>query len=355
MPKQKPTIRDVAHAANVSAAAVSIVINGRPGVSLDTRERVWQTITSLGYSIRPPVEDGKPQAVGLLIEKSSMPVILDIFYGQVIGGFQAEAQRLGFHVVLHMFDRSAENLDGLRGRLASQVRGLVVANDGDIAPEMVIRLGALNLPLVLIENCIAGQRLPCVVGDNFTAGYTVMQHLLSLGHRAIAVLPGPHKYSSLVERVRGCLAGAAEAGLLIPPEWIPQPSSGHPKKGYLQMQEILHQRNKPTAVVAVSDKTAFGAMEAIKESGLRIPEDMAIVSIDDVSESAYSQPALTTYRIPKYEMGILAMQKLQRLISGEAEIPVKSIVYGELIVRQSCGAHLHAGKVIGEPRYSGAC
>jgi DNA-binding LacI/PurR family transcriptional regulator len=136
---------------------------------------------------------------------------------------------------------------------------------------------------------------------------------------------------------------------------MPQPNSGQPKKGYLQMHEILHQSNKPTAVVAVSDKTAFGAMEAIKESGLRIPEDIAIVSIDDVSESAYSQPALTTYRIPRYKMGVLAMQKLQRLISGEAEIPVKSIVYGELIVRQSCGTHLQNGTVIREATYSGAC
>src|SRR5947209_6381701 len=134
--KEKVTLRHVAEAARVSASAVSLVINGKPGVAPDTRERVWQAIANLGYAVRPEPEDGKPQAVGLLIEKSSMPAVMDIFYGQVIGGFQAEAQRLGFHVVLHMFDRSAENLDVLRATLANQVRGLVVANDGDITPEM---------------------------------------------------------------------------------------------------------------------------------------------------------------------------------------------------------------------------
>ena len=246
----------------------------------------------------------------------------------------------GHQVLLHMFDRTAERLEGLRASLAHEVQGLVVANDGDITPEMVIQLEALNLPLVLIENHIPGQQLPCVVGDNFTAGYTVMQHLLALGHRSIAVLRGPRKYSSLMDRLKGCLAAAAEAGLIIPPSYMPHPVSGHPMKGYVQVQELLQLPQRPSAIVAISDKTAFGAMEAIKEAGLRIPEDVAIASIDDVVESAYTRPPLTTFRVPKYEMGVLAMQKLQRLIANEQEIAVKSIVYGELVVRESCGAHL---------------
>ena len=104
------------------------------------------------------------------------------------------------------------------------------------------------------------------------------------------------------------------------------------------MQEILGLQQQPTAIVAISDKTAFGAMEAIKEAGLRIPEDIAIASIDDVSESAYTRPPLTSVHIPRLEMGILAMQKLHRLIRGEPEVVVKSVVYGELVVRESCGA-----------------
>jgi DNA-binding LacI/PurR family transcriptional regulator len=134
------------------------------------------------------------------------------------------------------------------------------------------------------------------------------------------------------------LGAAAEAGILIPAEYMPHPVSGHPKKGYVQMHEILRLPRRPTAIVAISDKTAFGAMEAIKEVGLRIPEDIAIVSIDDVSESAYTRPPLTSVHIPRLEMGILAMQKLHRLINGEPEVAVKSVVYGELVVRESCGA-----------------
>jgi LacI family transcriptional regulator len=336
MNKRRPSMRDVADAANVSVSAVSLVVRGKPGVATETRERVWEAISQLGYTVAPS-ENGKSATVGLLIERSSMPVILDIFYGDVIRGFQTEAQRLGYQVLLHMFDHAAESLETLRTSLTGEVDGLVVANDGDITREMVIQLEALQAPLVLVESYLPGEQLPCVLGDNFTAGYTVMRHLLDLGHRSIAILRGPRKYSSLMDRLKGCLAAAAEAGILIPPEFMPHPVSGHPQKGYVQMREILRLPQRPTAIVAISDKTAFGAMEAIKEAGLRIPEDIAIAGIDDVSESAYARPPLTSYRIPRMEMGILAMQKLHHLINGETEVAVKSVIYGDLVVRDSSG------------------
>ena len=97
--------------------------------------------------------------------------------------------------------------------------------------------------------------------------------------------------------------------------------------------------NRPSAVVAISDKTALGAMEAIRESGLRIPQDISIAGIDDIAESAFTRPPLTTIHIPKYEMGVVALRKLDRLIEGEPEIPVQSLVYSELVVRESCAPH----------------
>ena len=332
-------MRDVAEMANVSVSAVSLVVRNKPGVADDTRQRVWEAISRLGYTVANPHEDGRAPMVGLLIEQGSMPAVLDIFYGEVIRGFQTEAQRLGYQVRLHMFDRAEERFDRMYTSLADDVQGLVIANDGDITAEMVAQAQTAQLPLVLIENYIPGQALPCVIGDNFTAGYTVTRHLLSLGHQAVALLQGPPKYSSLVDRLRGCLAAAAEARILIPVEWMPPPLGGTFQRGYLQMREILKLPERPTAVVAMHDKIAFSAMEAIKEAGLRIPEDIVIASIDDVAESPLVRPPLTSFHIPRAEMGILAMQKLHRMINGEPEIAVKSIVYGDLVVRESCGAH----------------
>jgi DNA-binding LacI/PurR family transcriptional regulator len=336
----KPTMRDVAQAANISASAVWMVIHNKPGIPETTSKRVWEVISQLGYVVKPNDQDvvNQSQSVGVLIEKSSIPAIMDSFYGDIMRGFQTEAQRLGYQITLVMFDRTTDNVDVLTKGFAGKVSGLIVANDGDITPEMVIPLKALDVPVVLIENHIDAHRFPCVLGDNFTAGYVVTQHILSLGHRSIAVLPGPKKYSSLVDRLRGCMAALAEADLLVPLEWMPQPVSKHPLKGYLQMKEILVLVEHPTAVIAISDKTALGAIEAIKEVGLRIPDDIAIASIDNIAESAYARPPLTTVHIPKYEMGVLALQKLDNLINSKESVPVKTIVYSELIVRESCGS-----------------
>ena len=337
MGKVKPTMRDIAKSAHVSPTTVWMVIHNKPGIPAETAQRVWATIADLDYKVKPIANSDHGESVGLLIEQNSVPVSSDVFYGEIIRGFQTEAERLGYHVVLSMFDRTTGNIDLLRRRFAQKVSGFIVANDGDITPEMVIQLESLSIPIVLVENHIDEQKLPCILGDNFMAGYQVTRHLLNLGHRKIALLKGPTKYSSLVDRLRGCMAALGEASLLIPTQWMPEPDSGHPLKGYVQMKEILEQGEYPTAVIAISDKTAFGAMEAIRESGLKIPDDIAIASIDNTLESAYARPPLTSVNIPKYEMGVLALRKLHRLIQGEDTIPVKTIVYSELIVRESCG------------------
>jgi len=334
----KSTMRDVAKAAQVSLTTVWMVIHNKPGIAPETLKRVWDTIADLDYKVKPTVSGGHGKSIGLLIEQNSVPMISDVFYGEIIRGFQIEAERLGYHVILLIFDRTVGSIDVLKRGLARKVSGFVVANDGDITPGMVIQLESLSIPIVLIENHIDEPQLPCVLGDNFMAGYQITRHLLNLGHRKIALLKGPTKYSSLVDRLRGCMAAMAEASLLIPKEWMPEPVSGHPLKGYVQMKEILEQVDHPTAVIAISDKSAFGAMEAIREFGLKIPDNIAIASIDNTLESAYTRPPLTTVNIPKYEMGVLALQKLDRLIQGEDTISVKTIVYSELIVRESCGA-----------------
>jgi LacI family transcriptional regulator len=336
MSKSKATMRDIASAADVSVTTVWMVIHNRPGISPYTAEKVWSTINDLDYKPRKSDSSSQRDTVGLLIEQSSIPAISDVFYGDVIRGVQSEAECLGMRVVLSVFDRNKRGLD-LNG-LIHDVRGAVIANDGDLPAQTVLQLTALDIPVVLIESYIANHDLPCVLGDNFMAGYQITRHILNLGHRDIAVLKGPSKYSSLVDRLRGCMAAMAEEQLLFLPEWMPEPISGHPIKGYVQMQEILALDHRPTAVIAISDKTAIGAMDAIREVGLCVPDDIAIGSIDNTRESQFTRPPLTTVHIPKYELGMLAMQKLNRIIMGDETTAFKSVVYSKLIVRESCGS-----------------
>lgn len=337
MAKSKPNMRNVAEAADVSVSTVWMVIHNKSGVSPQTSQKVWETIDDLGYVVKTSnkKQNGTTQTLGLLIEESTIPAISDVFYGDVIRGFQAEAKDYDYQVVLSMFDRSKQTLGDLGSALMPQISGLVIANDGDITPEIVKELQAANLPIVLIESHIEHHQLPCVLGDNFMAGYKIARHILDLGHKKIAILKGPTKYSSLVDRLRGCLVALAEAGLTIPDYWMPEPIQGHPVKGYMQMQEVLVKTDHPTAVIAISDKTAFGAMEAIREAGLHIPNDISIASIDNTHEGGYARPPLTTVHIPKYEIGVLALRTLHNLIQDHSIIPTKTLVYSELIVRDS--------------------
>ncbi len=336
MSRSKATMRDIASVADVSVTTVWMVVHDKPGISPHTAEKVWSVINDLDYKPRRSDSSLQLDTVGLLIEQSSIPAISDVFYGDVIRGVQSEAERLGMRVVLSVFDRNKRGFD-LNG-VIHDVRGVVVANDGDLPAQTVLQMTALDIPIVLIESHITDHDLPCVLGDNFMAGYQITRHILNLGHRDIAVLKGPSKYSSLVDRLRGCMAAMAEEHLLFPPEWMPEPISGHPIKGYVQMQEILALDHRPTAVIAISDKTAIGAMDAIREAGLRIPDDIAIGSIDNTRESQFVRPPLTTVHIPKYEIGVLAMQKLDRIIAGDQITAFKTVVYSQLIVRESCGS-----------------
>lgn len=189
---KRPSLHDIAVSTGVSVSTVSLVLNDRPGISTQTRSRVLEAAAKLGYELTPSVQNQQTSnTIGLLIEQGSMHALLDIFYGDIIRGFQTEAQRLGYQVLLHMYDRHNEGLDAIQSNLAERVQGLIIANDGDITPEMVVQLEDANIPLVLIENHVEGHRLPSILGDNFTAGYTVMRHLLALGHRDIAILRGP--------------------------------------------------------------------------------------------------------------------------------------------------------------------
>jgi DNA-binding LacI/PurR family transcriptional regulator len=336
--KSKPNMRDVAEAADVSASTVWMVIHNKPGVSSKTSQKVWKTIDDLGYTVKNNLDKKKStETLGLLIEQSTIPAISDVFYGDIIRGFQAEAEEFGYQVILSMFDRSKQSLGNIRSNLMPQISGLVIANDGDITPETIQELQSPRLPIVLVESHIENHQLTCVLGDNFMAGYKITRHILELGHRDIAILKGPTKYSSLVDRLRGCLAAIAEAGLTVPKDWMPEPIQGHPLKGYMQMRDILSTSKLPTAVIAISDKTALGAMEAIREANLHIPSDISIGSIDNTHESGYARPPLTTVHIPKFEIGVLAFRKLHDIIEGRNTIPLKSSVYSELIIRESTG------------------
>jgi DNA-binding LacI/PurR family transcriptional regulator len=336
--KKAPNMRDVAALAGVSLSTVSLVINGKSGVSPDRRGRVLQAINELGYPhggrlAAPP----ETRVFGLLMESLSEASRSEGFYTRIVSGIEDTAYELGYQVLLHVYRPDIDPLDSLRELMGREIDGLIIANDGDVTPKVIRKITEAGVPMVLVENY---QSFPIhsLTADNFTAGRVMTEYLISLGHRRIGGIGGPFKYSSLSDRIRGHQIALVEHGIPIDLSLLPQPVSGNPRKGYVQMQQLLSLPELPTAVFAVSDRAAFGAMDAIKDAGLRIPDDISVVGIDDIRDSAYSTPPLTTFSVPKYDLGRTAVFVLHDLISGKAIPPSRTVLLGKLVERQSAGA-----------------
>jgi DNA-binding LacI/PurR family transcriptional regulator len=327
---RRPTVKDVADEAQVSLASVSLVLNGKVGVGPDTRLRVQAAIDRLGYQRR-----GQRLVIGLLIERLSVPAYSDPLVGLMIHGVEVEAGRRGYHVLLASIEGGTTQLPAMVTE--QQIGGLVVVGGGDISDAYIRMLAATNLPLVLVDNYVDGLAVPCVLGDNVTGAYLATRHLIALGHTRIAILEGPRKYKTLTERREGYLRALDEAGLPIDPAMMIKPLHHRPRKGFEEAQSLLDlpASRRPTAIFAISDKTALGAMDALKEAGLRVPDDIALVGFDDVAESSHATPSLTTVRLPAHAMGETAVKMLVDLAAGAGATPTKTVLYTELITRQS--------------------
>lgn len=332
-----PNMRDVAVAADVSLSTVSLVVNGKPGVSQYRRDRVLKAINELGYMVdRRTNVSTETKVFGLLMESLSEASRSEGFYMRIVSGIEETAYELGYQVLLHVFRPNIDPINSLRELMGREIDGLIIANDGDVTTDVIRNIAEAGVPMVLVENY---QNIPIhsVTADNFSAGRIMTDYLIQLGHRRIGGIGGPEKYSSLRDRMRGHRIAMIENGLPLDPCLQPSPVSGNPRKGYVQMQKLLDLPEPPTAVFAVSDRAAFGAMEAIKDAGLACPDDISVVGIDDVRDSAYSTPPLTTFSVPKYDLGRTAVLILHNLAKNMSIPPARTVLIGKLLERKSAG------------------
>jgi len=335
--KKAPNMRDVAAAAGVSLSAVSLVVNGKPGVAPTRRERILKAMEDLGYVADRQNSAVETKVFGLLMESLTEASRSDGFYTRIVSGIEDTAYTLGYQVLLHVYRPAIDPLDSLRELMGRDIDGLIIANDGDVTPKVIQKITESRVPTVLVENTQSFQ-IHSLTADNFSAGRIMTEYLIRLGHRRIGGISGPSKYSSLNDRMRGHQVALIEHGVPVDSTLQPSPVSGNPRKGYEQMQQLLSLAEPPTAVFAVSDRAAFGAMDAIKDAGLRVPDDISVVGIDDVRDSAYSTPPLTTFSVPKYDLGRTAVLILHDLTNGKAIPPCKTVLLGNIVERKSASS-----------------
>ena len=338
MAKRRVSAEDVAQQAGVSRTTVSFVLNNTPGkaISEETRRRVLEAAERLGYI---PNENARrlalsrKQAIGLFIGHSQY-VYTDAFISRVVEGMAQAMNRRRVQLIIHPVSLTERSYMRLAKR--DQVEGIVFINthDDDPAIEEVIEAG---FPAVSLDP-LGERRIDQVYVDNASAAEEVVSYLLQLGHRDIAMITHARTvYSASRTRLEAFRRVCTEAGIDIPDHWI-QYGDFSEHSGYLAMQEILSIRPMPTAVFAGNDVVAYGAMRAINDAGLRIPEDISLCGFDDDYLSRYLNPPLTTMALPAAGMGSAAVSLLMSRLDEDEEVPFPSSVVlpAQLSIRSSC-------------------
>lgn len=330
-----PTIRDVAKRAGVAPTTISRVINNSGYVSKETRQRVEAAIAELGYvpnTLARSLRFKKTNTLALVV-----PDITNPFWTTVARGVEDAASDRDFNVILCNTDESeAEQEKYLTVLLQKQIDGILLAPARSTAEpvELIQRQG---VPVVVLDRRVPYALVDMVRCDSELGAYRLVRHLLTLGHRRIAMLTGPQGVSTAEDRVAGYQQALGEIGLDANSDVVYYGEFTQ-ASGYEMTQQALTATPRPTALFAANNFIAIGSLKALRDAGLQVPEDMTLVSFDDLPPAFIIDPFLTVTAQPAYEMGHRATELLLARLSGLVSTESQEIVLPtETIVRRSSG------------------
>ncbi|HUI29418.1 MAG TPA: LacI family DNA-binding transcriptional regulator [Candidatus Acidoferrales bacterium] len=336
------TVEAIALRLGISAMTVSRALNGRPNVSKETKERVLAAAKKYGYvpnHIARSLATKKTDTIGVVV-----PEITHSFFPEVIRGIEDAAYAAGYHLILaHSAEDYNRELDAMNTLKSKRVDGMLISiaqtvTDHSAYGETIGR----GIPIVFFDRVARDIGASSVSIDDENCCTMITEHLIDHGYKSIAHLSGPTTVSIGKERLAGFRKALKHHDLRFRPELVVQ-SGFHENGGYAAMEKILQlpPAERPDAVVAVNDPAAFGAMKAMMEHGLRIPEDIAIVGMSDDVRAELASTPLTTMRQPAYEIGKTAAATLISEIEGKSKPGKRITVDTELIVRKSCGCGIN--------------
>lgn len=334
------TIREVAERAGVSTMTVSRVINKSGYVSPGARSRVEAAIAEMGY-----VPNALARSLRFKQTKTLALVLSDItnpFFTTIARGVEDVANHHGFNVIFGNTDESeTKQAEYLTILVQKQVDGVLLvparSTDGSIT-----FVQSRRVPTVVLDRRVPDSLVDGVRCDSEQGAYDLVQLMLGLGHSRIAILNGPPEVSTAADRLAGYRRALTEAGLAIDPTLILHDRFTQ-DAGYLMAKQVLAIAPRPTALFAANNFIAIGAYRALRDAGLRVPEDMAMVAFDDLPSTLVLEPFLTVAAQPAYEMGRRATELLLERLAGDGPPNCQEIVLPvEIIQRRSSGRPRHA-------------
>jgi len=332
-----PDIRAVAAAAKVSIATVSRTMNGSPLVSERLSKRVMQAIQRLNYlpnTHARTLVSGRSRILGIIVENISNP-----FFPELIQSFEEAAVARGYEILVSSTNSDPNVLATCARRmLERKVDGVAVMTFGEEEP-VLDQLTHRGVPIVLAEFKVDDPKASTILMDYSTGIHQAIRHLVDLGHRSIAFLAGPHSLHSAITRENDFRAAMESAGLELHKNWIIE--CDHTLKGGVAGFDQLNKHAvRPTAIVCSNDMTAIGVLRAAYMHGLRVPNDLSVIGLDDIDFAEFTLPPLTTIRLSRADLARAAFDALRLQLddSGNPRLQREFLVSTSLVVRESTAA-----------------
>ena len=325
------TLQTVAKLARVSPSTVSRILNGTAGVSQAKRDSVEDAIRILGFKpnfVARSLAGGRTHSVGVLTQYIDSP-----FYGAGIRGIEDVLTAAGYvPIVTSGFWDAKQELLRIESLIERRVDGLIVLTSR--LSDEALRGLAQRLPVVVTGRNLESKNLWSLNFENFNAGQIAADHLFDLGHRDLGVISGPSDHKDSADRLDGIRASANKRGIDLHPSAVVVGDYSE-QGGHRAMKNMISTGHHFTGIVALNDQMAFGAMLALQQAGLRVPDDISIVGMDDVSHSAFTLPPLTTVELPIHRTGRNAAETIIRMLSDDLTRPGSQMLESRLIARES--------------------
>ena len=329
---RQATIRDVAREARVSVATVSRALNDSGPVRDDTRRRVRDAADNLRFTPHGAARSlitSRTNTLGVLL-----PDLYGEFFSEVIRGIERGAQRAGYQLLLSSARNARDEVHGALGTMYGRVDGLILmAPDLELAEMLAQRRD--GTPIVFINSPVTASDAHVITIDNHGGACRMVKHLVQQGHERIAIIRGADRNHDAAERLRGYRDALEECGLPREPRWELHGDFSE-AAGYRAGRAALKLDPRPTAIFASNDAMAIGAISALREEGVIVPDDMAVAGFDDIPIARYVSPSLSSVHVPIAQLGERAMDLLLGAIAGpEAGTARRVVLPTTLVIRKS--------------------
>jgi DNA-binding LacI/PurR family transcriptional regulator len=331
------TIFDIAEQLNVSASTVSRALNDSPLVNEKTKEEIRRIADELNYNpnvIARGLRTGKSDVIGVVTDSISGIAMLSAPFMRAI---EETARKKGFNIVICDLEMNFEKEAQYSNFFKSYQAAGIIIYQCRLRQTSYKKLQKLGLPMVYIHCYPAEKNGHVVLPNNVQGGFIAARHLLKLGKKHIAFLKGDDSYQSSHDRFKGYSMAVEEAGLRLTKNYVRGGSSWEQETGYKEVSAWFRLKNPPEGIFCASDMLAAGALKAVSDQGLKVPDDIAIVGFDDRAFCPYLNPPLTSVALPVGQMGKTATELLVEDIINGSSKPKRLELDCSLVIRKSCG------------------